>query len=274
MRKPTVFVLFSNGKKVSSNEEGIINVKSSSGAHDFRRKTGLAAGLNRLGLSSRGADQSTGKNWPADGPGFTLTEVLVVVAILAVLAAISFATISSMRTKADQMNTIGQMRHLAQATLGYAGEHGGQLPGHIPERWDVEVLRSLLGVGSNQKPAYNAEILQSPWDKIKRANSRSYAYSAALNNWFGWHYGFPQYTGARLTLVAEPSETAMYFTLFNELNVYESDNYVCALLPSFPDGKMDFIAFCDGSVRTFLKKDFPADPMEFFRKHVFLPNSF
>jgi prepilin-type N-terminal cleavage/methylation domain-containing protein len=135
---------FAMTEKPPSNEEGIIDVKSSSGAHDFRRKTGLAAGLNRLGLSSRGADQSTGKNWPADGPGFTLTEVLVVVAILAVLAAISFATISSMRTKADQMNTIGQMRHLAQATLGYAGEHGGQLPGHIPEPWDVEVLRYCL----------------------------------------------------------------------------------------------------------------------------------
>lgn len=223
-------------------------------------------GMNRL--AERMADLR-----PSDR-AFTVVELLVVLAILAILGAIVFPMISGMRTKADEIETVSQMRNLAVATLSYAGDNGGRLPGHIPESWDVEILRSLRGVGSGQKPDYDASLLHSPWDKIQRVNPRSYAYSAALNNWFGWHPGFPQYTGAPQILVAKPADTVMYFTLFNELNVYESHNYVCAMLPSFPDGKKDFIAFCDGSVRTFLKEDFPADPMEFFRKHVFLPGSF
>jgi prepilin-type N-terminal cleavage/methylation domain-containing protein len=248
-------------------------VKAMKRVPDIQRMNRLAVDLDRSKHSPRGAGRWT-DTWPGKCPGFTLVELLVVFAILAILAAIGLPMISGVRTTADEIKTVSQMRNLALATLSYAGDNGGRLPGHVPESWDVEVLRYLQGVGSGQKPGYDSSLLQSPWDKIKRANPRSYSYSAALNNWFGWHPRFPQYTGAPQILVEKPADTVMYFTLFNERNVYESDNYVCALAPGFPDGKKDFIAYCDGSVRTFLKKDFPADPMEFFQKHVFLPGSF
>jgi len=248
-------------------------VKAMKGVPDIQRMNRLAVDLDRFKHSPRGAGRWTGTR-PGKYPGFTLVELLVVIAILAILAAIVLPMISGVRTKADEIKTVSQMRNLALATISYAGDNGGRLPGDYPETWDVEVLRYLQGVGPGQKPSYGSSLLQSPCDKIQRANPRSYSYSAALDNWFGWHSGFPQYTGAPQILVEKPAHTVMYFTLFNELNVYESRNYVCALAPGFPNGKKDFIAFCDGSVRTFLKKDFPADPMEFFREYVFLPGSF
>ena len=211
---------------------------------------------------------------PSNYAGFTLVELLVVIAILALLVAIVVPIISGVRARGDEIKTVNQMRNLAMVTLSYAGDNSGRLPGHVPDTWDVEVLRYLQNISSGQKPSYDSSLLHSPWDKIKRANARSYSYSGALNNWFGWHSGFPRYAGAPIMLVSKPADTVMYFTLFNQLNVYESGDYVCAVAPSFPDGKKDFIAFCDGSVRTFLQKEFPADPMEFYQKHLFLPGSF
>jgi prepilin-type N-terminal cleavage/methylation domain-containing protein len=233
----------------------------------------LAVDPDRFQHSHRAAGRWTDTP-PNNYSGFTLIELLVVIAIVAILIAIVSTMISGGLTKADEIKTVSQMRNLALATLRYAGDNGVQFPGDSAETWDVEVLRYLQGVGSGQKPSYDSSLLQSPCDKIKRANPRSYSYSAALDNWFGWHNGFTQYTGARQVLVEKPANTVMYFTLFDELNVYDSRNYVCALAPRFPDGKKDFIAFCDGSVRTFLKEDFPADPMEFFREYLFLPGSF
>ena len=61
--------------------------------------------------------------------GFTLIEVLVVVAIIALLMAVLLPTLKRAREHARTTQCTGQLRELMRAALYYAGDHGGRLPG-------------------------------------------------------------------------------------------------------------------------------------------------
>jgi len=57
---------------------------------------------------------------------FTLVELLVTIAIIAVLAALSLTAVNAARARGDAAKCIGNLRQLAAAALAYAGENGGQ----------------------------------------------------------------------------------------------------------------------------------------------------
>ncbi len=57
---------------------------------------------------------------------FTLLELLVTIAIIAVLAALSFTAINSARGRGDAAKCVGNLRQLSAAALTYLGENGGQ----------------------------------------------------------------------------------------------------------------------------------------------------
>ncbi|MDV7400982.1 hypothetical protein RZS08_56720, partial [Arthrospira platensis SPKY1] len=88
--------------------------------------------------------------------------------------------------------------------------NNGRFPNHHQPTWCVAILGFLQGVGPDTLPKYDPSILRSPLDPIERENARSYAYSAALANSFGWDGRFPRYTGARITYVSDPANTIMY----------------------------------------------------------------
>ena len=61
-------------------------------------------------------------------PGLTLTEILVVIAIIAVLATVLLMTISRMRDSAKSAATIGQLRDIGVAVTSWMGDNGGYFP--------------------------------------------------------------------------------------------------------------------------------------------------
>jgi len=63
-----------------------------------------------------------------DRRAFTLVEVLVVVAIIAVLASILFPVLSRARAKARQTACSSNMRQVGLALAMYADDHDGLLP--------------------------------------------------------------------------------------------------------------------------------------------------
>lgn len=65
--------------------------------------------------------------------GFTLVELLVVVAIIILLAAVAFPLLSKMRSAADSANCMSNVRQVGIAITMYAGDNGGQLPALQPE---------------------------------------------------------------------------------------------------------------------------------------------
>lgn len=60
--------------------------------------------------------------------GFTLVELLVVISIVGLLAALSIPAISSAVRKANQGKSAGHLRQIGAAMLAYASEHVGYLP--------------------------------------------------------------------------------------------------------------------------------------------------
>jgi len=60
--------------------------------------------------------------------GFTLMELMVVILIIVVLAALLFPVLGGVREKALRTVCLGNLRHLAMASIQYASENGGQLP--------------------------------------------------------------------------------------------------------------------------------------------------
>lgn len=88
------------------------------------------------------------------GCGFTLIEVLVVIAILAVLAALGFAAYRGAIAKADSAKSLSQMRVVAGALMTFSGENGGRMPAAFgwPERF-----------GIYEKPAWVAGTIGQDW---------------------------------------------------------------------------------------------------------------
>lgn len=60
--------------------------------------------------------------------GFTLTEVLVVITIIVVLATLSLFGVSKVRSAARGATCVSNLRQIGGAMLSYAIDHSGQLP--------------------------------------------------------------------------------------------------------------------------------------------------
>lgn len=63
-----------------------------------------------------------------DRAAFTLIEILVVIAILAVLAAISIPVIGRMQRGGQTTKSINNLRQIHGMIMGFVGEHDGQFP--------------------------------------------------------------------------------------------------------------------------------------------------
>lgn len=66
--------------------------------------------------------------------GFTLVEMLIVLAVVAVLAGVGYPLGRSMVAKGREAACVNQLRTLGAALQGYLQDHGDRLPGLAPMR--------------------------------------------------------------------------------------------------------------------------------------------
>ena len=68
---------------------------------------------------------------PGRAAGFTLLELLVVLAIIAILTAVLLPALGQARRQADSVQCVAQLGKIGTAIAAYAGEHDGLLPGPL-----------------------------------------------------------------------------------------------------------------------------------------------
>jgi prepilin-type N-terminal cleavage/methylation domain-containing protein len=93
--------------------------------------------------------------------GFTLIEILIVVAIIAALAAIGMTLMKSVKGKAQQTNTLKKMKSLGVAFVAFTTDNNGVLPNEDSPGTDDW---RTAGDPDNQLVWYNAltKLMQAP----------------------------------------------------------------------------------------------------------------
>ena len=161
---------------------------------------------------------------------FTLIEILTVVAIIAVLAALLIPVAGKMQDSANRAKSASNLRQLAAALLAYSGEHSGNIPGidsplasagGEENRW-VLCLVPYLGagdIGTNFSNRPGVPVYWCPADKEPRDPSwrKSLYLSYGLNlglNQLAWHSSRADLHGGRYNKktfeLENPAKTIMF----------------------------------------------------------------
>jgi prepilin-type N-terminal cleavage/methylation domain-containing protein/prepilin-type processing-associated H-X9-DG protein len=150
--------------------------------------------------------------------GFTLVELMVVIAIIAILMALLMPAISRAKAKANQISCLNNMRQLTLAATMYANDHDEEFPARrIPTNaWPHKL-----------KPYYvNWQIIACPSDHFGIVGlfandvnpKRSYLING-FNDYFkvnlspGDYKAFQQWRyahGMKVTAISRPSETILF----------------------------------------------------------------
>ncbi len=174
---------------------------------------------------------------PSTRRGFTLVEVLVVITIIIVLAAVSFSVASRVRKSANQSVTIANMRQVGVALITFTADNG-RFPGvNTDPVWDRAIIphlgyaETLPGtktsvIKESEAPALAAvaKVFASPSDK-KGKLSDSYRRSLAIVPWTtnlkvgntirGWK-DLPPGEGVRYSMLNFPEKSAMVVQWFSD----------------------------------------------------------
>jgi prepilin-type N-terminal cleavage/methylation domain-containing protein/prepilin-type processing-associated H-X9-DG protein len=114
--------------------------------------------------------------------GFTLTEMLVVIAIIGILAGVGYPLTRSFVAKSREATCIGNLRSLGVALQSYLQDHNDKMPnllmGRASKSEDVPVLDTTL-------LAYlgSAEAFHCPEDKVQfEKTGSSYSWNHLQSN--------------------------------------------------------------------------------------------
>ena len=138
---------------------------------------------------------------PKSQQGFTLIEILVVIAIIAILMSFIFPAVSRAKEQANVTKCISNVKQVALALTMWAGDHDDELPPvseTLKDSWVGQMIK-----GSYLKP--KSPILHCPSDHSWNGTTRitSYGLNAMLTKGVEDHEGF------LLSAIENPSEAVL-----------------------------------------------------------------
>lgn len=165
--------------------------------------------------------------------GFTLTELLVVIGVMVVLAALMLPFIASATYQVHKASSLSNLRGMGQALMSYAADHDGRFPegGFRPKlrgitvRYWFNALDYYMGgkdyLAENWKNPNRPSWQNDPLKKYTKEPPKTDA-GFAVNVGYGWNHSYFGYTpdwypaslgwGSRLSQVNRPAETIIIGT--------------------------------------------------------------
>lgn len=122
---------------------------------------------------------------------FTLTELLVVIGVTAILAALMFPMASKSIDSAQVTKCMSQQRQIVSAILSYTSENGGQLPSVAPRwgednennpYWTTVLVPYLGGNSDSKKDKVGRTYLRCPAEKDLSKSTYGVNYTEKMAN--------------------------------------------------------------------------------------------
>ena len=158
---------------------------------------------------------------PRKAAGFTMTEMLIVIVIIAILALVAFTMTSRMRAAADNAKCVTNLRELGVMAQLYASDHDGTI---LPPMFNPPLIFWDTALAEYVDGKDGCEIWKCPGDRIPRtkgkkwpgdatriAPPRSYMANGFIFNLWGQHpayTGHPANTPAKLSRIQNPTQPA------------------------------------------------------------------
>ena len=218
-------------------------------------------------------------NPPPRAHAFTLMEILVVITIIAVLAAIAFPAIDAVRLRGQQTAGLSNIRQVGAATLLYAGEHNFQLPGYTSgkpghDRWPKVLSQYLKDVRAYALPGDPNNYIARKADPLSNTRNNTSFIMNGYNDLGAFGKADVQVTMLRIEypattlLLGTPKPSSTHFFM-DFLEPPHGNNKDLLNLRSYGDGSN--YMFADGSARFIAEKDYD-DKLWLVDKTFTIPN--
>jgi prepilin-type N-terminal cleavage/methylation domain-containing protein len=210
--------------------------------------------------------------------GFTLLELLTAIAIIALLSAIVFPVVETMRKRGQQTAGLSNIRQVGAAFLLYAGEHDYQLPGrttlkHNEDRWPKLLAQYLQDLRVYAAPGDLQNYINRGVDPLSNTTNNTSFIMNGYND-LGTvddpdvEIRINRFDSASSTiLIGTPKSGSIHFFM-DFLEPPHGNNKDILNLHAYGDGSNYF--FIDGSARFIAEKDYD-DKMWLVNKDFKIP---